>query len=74
MVIVSPQFLGLWDPLQMAMKMAYKWALGVESYPIAITGMILQVGFKTFLSPGDEQNLHPMNGETHLNYITIFQG
>ena len=27
MVIVSPQFLGLWDPFQMAVSWAYKWGL-----------------------------------------------
>ena len=30
--LISPQFLGLWDPFQMAMKMAYKWGLPT-TYP-----------------------------------------
>ena len=42
MLMASPQDLGLWDPFQMAMKMAYKWGALGPNYLLG--GMILQVG------------------------------
>ena len=74
MVIVSPQDLGLWDPLQMA----YTWLINggpiLTTYPSP--GMILQVGGKTEVTRDhtvDGQNQeNPGWYKTHCKRVGIY--
>ena len=68
MVIVSPQFLGLWDPFQMA-SMAKK--MGVIRTTYLLNGLILQVVFQTppstlFASGAQGIGNHCLNCDTTI--------